>query len=164
MGKNSTLILIGYMVTLLFLTYSLQAQTKRNLINYKVGPTFDLADDFVGEAEKAKRNLRLHFWNAWNSKSQSYFKVDKYTREGQLLPCTYFIERSKNGSFQVVQECTGVCPYFSKKKCREFYEHFVTIFDKIEKIANTDESPSDSDFSIILTISIPKYSKYELKF
>lgn len=156
-------------IVLIILPYSVtavSAQTNRDLKNYNVGPIFDLGGDFLGKAEGVKKDLRKYFWDIWTSKKQAYFKVYEYTREGKQIPCTYFVEENKIKSWQVVQVCTGICPYISKRRCREFDKPNETIFDKVEKINQpyNNKRNSNEEYTIVLTSTIPEYSKYLLKF
>ena len=167
MKRSLSLTIIKVSIIILFCSISsISAQANRNLRKYDVGPVFDFSGEFLGKTEKVKEDLHKYFWDIWKNKRQSYFKVYKYTREGNRLPCTYFVEKDESKSWRVVQLCTGICPYMSKKDCRIFEEPSETIFDSVEKIDKVDKNSENpiNNYEIILTSTIPKYSKYKLRF
>lgn len=116
-------------------TFMTEAQSiKRDIRNYQAGAVFDLHGEFFGKAEDAKQSLRKYFWDVWNSKTQSYFKVFTYTREGDRVSCTYYVENTKDNRRQIVEECaSSQCPYASKKACRN-KKPTITMYDQVEKV------------------------------
>ena len=117
-----------------------QVKQLRNLEGYAVGPTFEDFDSRFGEKEAAlNRDRGTYLWDVWSHKKQAYFVENAYTIEGARIPCTYYVEKNKTGSWQVAQECDriSVCPYTSKAKC-EVYRYDRVIYDRIEKVYSRD--------------------------
>ena len=146
-------------LTLINFTFIAQAQsTKRDISNYQAGAVFDFNGEFLGKAEDAKQSLREYLWDVWNSKTQSYFRVNSYTREGDLIACNYYVERSETDSWLIIKECiSNQCPYVSKKACRNI-KPTNTIYDRVEKvnkisILTNGERIWNNEFIIVLSNS-----------
>jgi hypothetical protein len=106
----------------------------RNLKDFDKGPTVAVPSYTSTQSDETDEE-DIFLWKLWSNKRLAYYVINYFTREGEITPCTFYVEKNKTDSWQVTQECDriNVCPYISKERCRE-YRYSQVIYDKIDRI------------------------------
>lgn len=120
------------------ITYA-QTKIQRNLKDYKQGKTLEDRDSHWGNAEEsgALDHIHKYTWELWNKKEPAFFRVNSYTREGRQSVAMYYIEKRKDGLWQLTVEWDSInnCPYTSKQKCEET-RYKTYIYRNLEKVTD----------------------------
>lgn len=113
---------------------------RRDLKDYKRGPSFDLQGYHLPEGNQEKAPVRDLLWKLWTSRTKGFFDVTLYTREGAPTKYRFFVEPDLKGRWRVATEYhVTVCPYSSRERCRRYLRTTYSInYDMVERIEYDD--------------------------
>ena len=116
--------------------------------------TMDVYDEWSDPSNPTKplTKARLHINQAWTAKKQETIRVVRYTREGVKTTCSFSIEKSEKGAWQIVTKCISKgCPWGPKSCVKAGVRE--DIFNGIEVIGDLENPKQNGSGRIVLTNS-----------